>query len=308
VTTTAHHGGEPGLTVRRLTTSVAEVVHSEPEARWIVAQAAGLSPGSLLSVFDTAVTEETSEAAHLMARRRAGGEPLQYILGTWSFRQLEVLVDRRALVPRPETEQVVEVALAEIRRRASGPGAVSPQPMVVTDLGTGSGVIALSVALEMGDSVAAVWATDASPAALDLAGDNLAILAHSHPPAAARVHLAQGSWFDALPEGLMGQLQVVVSNPPYVSAQEWSGLDPVVRDYEPHSALVPGVTGLEAFEILISQAHRWLVPGGGLVLEMAPHQAATLTTMAHGAGYGDVTVLGDLSGRPRVLVATSAHV
>jgi len=285
------------------------MVHSESEARWIVAHAAGLSPGSLLSVFETAVTEETSEAAHLMARRRVAGEPLQYILGTWSFRHLEVVVDRRALVPRPETEQVVELALAEVRRRAPRLGSgVPPQPMVITDLGTGSGVIALSVALEMGDSVDAVWATDASPAALELARDNLAGLARSHPSAAARVHLAQGSWFDALPEGLMGQVQVVVSNPPYVSAQEWSGLDPVVRDYEPHSALVPGVTGLEAFEILISQAHRWLVPGGVLVLEMAPHQAATLTTMAQGTGYGHVSVHGDLSGRPRVLVATSAHV
>jgi release factor glutamine methyltransferase len=294
--------------VRRLTTSVAEVVHSEPEARWIVAHAAGLSPRSLVSVLDTAVSEQTSETAHLMARRRADGEPLQYILGTWSFRHLEVIVDSRALVPRPETEQVVEVALAEIRRRASGSGAVPTRPMVITDLGTGSGVIALSVALEMGDSVAAVWATDVSPAALDLARDNLAVLARSHPAAAARVHLAPGSWFDALPEDLMGQVQVVVANPPYVSAREWSGLDPVVRDYEPHSALVPGVTGLEAFEILIAQAHRWLVPGGGLVLEMAPHQAATLTAMAEGAGYGDVTVHGDLSGRPRVLVARSAHV
>jgi release factor glutamine methyltransferase len=235
-----------------------------------------------------------------MVDRRAAGEPLQYVLGSWSFRHLEVRVDRRALIPRPETEQVVATALDMLDGRSAAMADGAGRGVVV-DLGTGSGVIALSLAVES-DGVE-VWATDISGAALELANRNLADMAAAHPEPATRVHLVEGTWFGALPSSLAGQVRLVVSNPPYVSEEEWSALDPVVRDYEPRLALVPGASGLEALELLVDQARRWLIPGGGLVLELAPHQADTMAARAETAGYVDVAVRTDLAGRARTLVA-----
>jgi release factor glutamine methyltransferase len=279
--------------------SVATVLHSEPEAKWLVAAAAGIAPENLLSSLDGPVSADTVDAVRRMTQRRTGGEPLQYVLGTWSFRHLEVAVDSRALVPRPETEQVVELALAELRRL----GADTPTtPPVVVDLGTGSGVIALSIALEAEGDIE-VWATDVSPSALELARANLSQLGRLHPGAAARLQVVEGSWFDALPDRLAGHLRMVVSNPPYVSAAEWADLDPVVRDHEPRPALVAGDTGREALDLLLHQARRWLAPGGALVLELAPHQAAGMSALAERAGYVEIRVGSDLAGRERALLA-----
>jgi release factor glutamine methyltransferase len=310
-------------TVRRLVASVSSRLHSDSDARWIVAQAADIAPGELLTALDTPVSGATVAAADVMAGRRATGEPLQYVLGSWSFRRLELRVDRRALVPRPETEQVVEVALEELRRLRGRVGPPATDRLVVVDIGTGSGAIALSLALE-GSAPAGgrvtrpgarpmtadleVWATDSSPMALELARTNLEDFADSHPAAAARVRLVEGSWFEALPRRLEGHLGLVVSNPPYVSASEWTSLDPEIRDHEPRTALVPGPTGFEGLELLVDQGRRWLAPGGSLVLELAPQQADPVTAMAESAGYLDVRVLPDLAGRPRTLVARRSDV
>lgn len=317
------HPDHPGLdhdapirTVGQLVASVSTRLHSENEGRWIVAQAATIAPARILTVLDDPVSAETVEAVRVMVQRRTAGEPLQYILGTWSFRDLEVNVDPRALVPRPETEQVVEVALIELQRLSRERGEAT-DPLVAVDLGTGSGVIALSLALEAVDAVRpssasagkatdieiAVWATDVSLPALELARINLAGLARRDAAAASRLTLAEGSWFDALPPRLAGHVHLVVSNPPYVSAAEWTVLDPEVRDHEPHNALVPGESGLEAIEILVDQARSWLAPGGVLVVELAPHQAATVLSLAERAGYLDADVLPDLAGRARALTA-----
>jgi release factor glutamine methyltransferase len=302
VTTADTDPDAPVISVGRLVQSVSEVVHSESEAKWLVAEAAGIAPGTLLSSLDRPVPTDVVDAVHLMAQRRAGGEPLQYVLGTWSFRHLEVAVDPRALVPRPETEQVVEVALEELRRRADLDGEDRKTPYVVVDLGTGTGVIALSLALEAMVDVE-VWATDASPTALALARANLSRLGALQPAAAARVRLVAGSWFDALPHRLAGHLQLVVSNPPYVSAAEWADLDPEVREHEPRPALVSGDTGLEALDLLLDQARQWLAPGGSIVFELAPHQSALMAARAGKAGYLDVRVRPDLAGRERALSA-----
>ena len=129
------------------------------------------------------------------------------------------------------------------------------------------------------------------------------MLSGRSPRAAARVHSASGSWFGALPSELLGRVHLVVSNPPYVSEAEWESLDPVVRDHEPASALVPGPTGFEAIDALLEEAPRWLAPGGSLVVEIAPGQAAAVANGAAELGYEMSEVRDDLAGRHRMLVA-----
>ena len=171
------------------------------------------------------------------------------------------------------------------------------RPLVV-DLGTGTGAIALSVAAEV--EGAEVWATDLDPAALALAAENRA---RTGLPVALR----RGVWYAALPEGLAGRVDLVVSNPPYVSEGEWPGLDAEVH-CEPRVALVAGAgsdgtPGLAAVEEVIVGAPDWLGPAGAVVVELAPAQATAAVSVARRAGFGDVRVARDLAGRDRTLVA-----
>lgn len=230
-----------------------------------------------------------------MVERRLAGEPLQYVLGRWSFRGLDLEVDPRVLIPRPETEVVAEVAIAEARRATAAAG--DEGPFVVADLGTGSGALALALAVELDG--AEVWATDASPDALAVALSNL----RAAGTAGSRVRLAGGMWYEALPAAVRGRLRVIVSNPPYVTEAEFSGLAREVRDHEPLGALVAGPTGRESLEHLVAGGLDWLEPGGALVLELAPDQAELMRAAAERAGYTDVAVHTDLAGRERVLVA-----
>ena len=232
--------------------------------------------------------------------RRAAGEPLQYVLGSWGFFGLDLLVDRRVLIPRPETETVVQHAIAEVERLGERVGRADPWAGALThyavaDLGTGSGAIALALAASLPD--AEVWATDASDDALAVARANLA----GAGTTAARVRVAAGTWFGALPDTLRGGLLVVVSNPPYVAADE--DLPPVVREWEPADALVAGPTGMEALELLIAEAPGWLDPAGTLVLELAPHQGEAAAGLARDAGFAEVLLRHDLTGRIRTLIA-----
>ena len=247
---------------------------------------------------ETAAEASRTRLAALV-RRRLDGEPLQYVLGRWPFRRLDLLVDRRVLIPRPETEVVAEVALAEARELHLPPlNRASGRPFVVADLGTGSGALALALATELPD--AEVWATDRSTAALDVARANLAALG---PSTASRVHFVEGMWYEALPGGLRGRLRVIVSNPPYVAEAEFAGLPAEVRDHEPTAALVAGPSGRESLEALVAGGLDWLAPGGALVLELAPDQAPPMRAAAEAAGYEAVAVHRDLTGRDRVLAA-----
>jgi release factor glutamine methyltransferase len=229
-----------------------------------------------------------------MVARRKAGEPLQYVLGRWGFRQLDLLVDRRVLIPRPETEQVVAAALECL---ADLPGVSAGDPVIV-DLGTGSGAIALSLALE--GKRGQVWGTDASPDALAVARANLAGMGGS---AAARVRLVEGSWWSALPASLRGQVALAVSNPPYVSSAEMTSLPTEVAHWEPGAALEAGPTGLEAIAVIVAEAGEWLARPGAMVLELAPHQADAAIELARAAGFESVRVEPDLAGRDRALVA-----
>jgi len=298
-------GAEPAesATVRSLMASATRSLGSAAEGRWILAHALGVPATELVTHLDDDASARLDDVRHMVDRRR-GGEPLQYVLGTWAFRTLELSVDRRVLVPRPETEQVVEVALDELRRLA--PGIHSGDTLVTADLGSGSGAIALSLAAEWsagpGTPDLEVWATDVSGDALDVLHANLASVSADRADVARRVRTAPGSWFGALPARLAGGLHLVVSNPPYVSAQEWESLDPEVRDHEPRSALVPGPTGFEAVEEILGEARRWLAPGGVVVLELAPDQASSALQAARELGYVGAVARRDLAGRLRMVV------
>jgi release factor glutamine methyltransferase len=290
--------------VRDLVISAAEALGSAPEARWIVAHVTGMSARDLMAKSATAVTPAEAQTVREMVGERLAGRPLQYVLGTWGFRTLEVRVDPRVLIPRPETEQVVTAALEELDAQATHSATASG--LLAVDLGTGSGAIALSLALEFdGSPPLEVWATDVSADALDLFHENLALLAGRSPQAAARVHAASGSWFDALPADLAGRVHLVVSNPPYVSEAEWESLEPVVREHEPVGALVSGPRGLEAIEALLDEARHWLAPGGSIVVEIAPGQATAVENRATELGYEMTEVRDDLAARHRMVVARS---
>jgi release factor glutamine methyltransferase len=277
------------LTWRGLWAQVQAVLGSSMEARRIVERSSGYDGPDLLLHLDEPVPARAVPFTESMVERRAHGEPLQYVLGRWGFRQLDLLVDRRVLIPRPETEVVVDAVLVELRRLAL------PRAPMVVELGTGSGAIALSIARETQRTQ--VWGTDSSPAALAVARANLAGLG-SGP--ATRVRLSQGRWFRALPDELRGRIDLIVSNPPYVA--EGEELPPEVADWEPDHALVAGPTGLEALAEIVEEAPRWLSRPGVLVLEVAPHQATTILDLARQAGLTEVGARPDLQGRLRVVV------
>ncbi len=274
---------------------VAGVESPEREARWMVEEASGHEGAELAGVLDAEPVERAGRRLESMVRRRAAGEPLQYVLGRWSFRGLDLMVDRRVLIPRPETESVVEVVLGEVDRLAEPEaGGSDPGPVVVADLGTGSGAIALSVASERVGTL--VWAVDVSADALAVATANLVGLGR----AAARVRVAEGSWFGALPGELRGTLGVVASNPPYVDAG--ADLPAEVVDWEPHSALFAADEGRSDLRELVTTAGDWLVAEGALVCEISPEQAAWAAELA-AVHFADVEVRPDLAGRDRVLLA-----
>ena len=285
------------LTVGQLQSDIAAqllaagVEDYEISARRIVEEATGIEFGSLPLEDENPVTRRVVARVDAMSQRRAAGEPLQYVIGSWGFRQLDLAVDSRALIPRPETEVVAGFGidlLEEIRQSSEG-------ELLVADMGTGSGAIALSIAQEV--SQARVYATDVSEEALALARSNLAGLGSD----AARVSLHHGDWFAALPNELFGQLHLLISNPPYISPDD--DLPQAVRNWEPATALIAGVDGFVCLLALTQQGRDWLRPGGWLILECASNQAQRLSDLATARGYEATTIGRDLSGAQRLVAA-----
>jgi release factor glutamine methyltransferase len=278
------------ITWRQLLVETAEVLGDDAEARWLCQEASGLEGREWLLGLDQAATQGGVARLDAMVARRRGGEPLQYVMGHWAFRRLDLLVDRRVLIPRPETELLVEVAL-EL-------AASQPDPLVVADLGTGSGAVALALADELFPRPVAIWACETDEAALDVARANLAGVGR----AGTTVRMALGWWFEALPPELAGELALVVSNPPYL-ADDDPAVELPVRDWEPAGALFAGPDGLDALREVIAGAPAWLRPGGALMCEIGAGQGRAVAALAEGAGLVDVEIRPDLAGLDRILVA-----
>jgi len=278
------------VTWRTLLNETIEVLGERPQARWICETACGLDGDEFLAELDEPATERMVAQLDAMVARYRAGEPLAYVMGHWSFRTIELMVDRRVLIPRPETEMVAGRAL-ELAR------GVADQRRVV-DLGTGSGAIGLSLAAELPIMGTEVWLTDYSTDAVDVARANAIGLGR----AAANVRLSHGSWFDALPVDVRGEIDVVVSNPPYIADGDPEVAESVL-EYEPHTALFAGDDGLDDVRTIARDARDWLRSGGWLVMEIGYQQGEAVKALLEGFGYVDVTIGNDLTGRPRIAEA-----
>lgn len=265
-------------------------------AQWLCEHASGCDANEFGDILDELVSERSAQHLHSMLARYATGEPLQYVMGRWAFRRLDLLVDPRVLIPRPETELLVEhvtrYALQKIRDVGRG--------VTIADLGTGSGAVGLSVLHELPFESAEVWMTDVSEDALHVARANAAGIGRN----AVGARFGHGSWYQALPEDLRGSLDAVVSNPPYIATG-----DPLVGDsvlnWEPHNALFAGTDGLNDLRVVVSGATDWLVPGGLLAVEMGFTQATAVSQLFESMGFNNVSVHKDLAGLDRFVTGTS---
>lgn len=256
------------------------------DAEHLLAHALGTSRLQLYLQFDRPLTPDELDLFRPFLRRRAAREPLQYIVGRAAFRELELRTDARALIPRPETEVLVEKVLEWARGRAD---------LTAVDVGTGTGCIALSLLKE--GPFTHVWGVDPSPDALELAGINAAGVAE-----ATGLALVQGEGLGALPPGV--RVNVVVSNPPYVREDEAAGLQPEIRDHEPHLALFAGADGLAVVRQVVAGAEDRLVAGGLLALEIGAGQGSAVLELVGASGaFRDAAVHRDLSGKPRIVTA-----
>ncbi len=246
------------------------------DAEILLAHVLGVSRAALALERRRSLTPRERERIELLAARRERREPLQYVLGEWGFRRLVLGVDRRALIPRPETEVVVERALALLAGR--------DRPRVL-DVGTGSGAIALALADE--HPGARVTAVDASEGALELARANAA-------RTGLAIELRRHDLYAGLPPG---PWELVVSNPPYVAPADREALPPEVREWEPPEALF----GERALDAVAAGAARVLAERGALVLEVGDGQAARVAGLLRELGYRRVRVTPDLAGRDRVV-------
>ncbi len=257
------------------------------EAKWILEEVTGTSGAEFVDAMDGCATVRGVAQLDAMVARRTSGEPIQYVLGHWAFRNLDLLVDQRVLIPRPETEVVAGLAIDEIDRLEK------PQASVV-DLGTGSGAIGLAIATERPGTH--VVLTDRSEAALAVARANLAGLGRS----GRSVTIQCGEWFAALPESQRGTVDLIVSNPPYIAHHE--ALDPSVVDWEPEMALRSNDDGFDDLRLIVRESMDWLTTNGVLVLEMAPGQTASVAELAEQVGF-DAEVYRDVAGLERAVVA-----
>ena len=258
------------------------------DAEWLLSTALGVDRLQLYLQYDRPLSPEEREAFKPLLRRLASREPLQYIIGRSAFRQLELKTDPRVLIPRPETEVLVQ----EVLDWASAAGKSLGR---VWEMGTGTGAVALSLAME--GACTTIVATDSSPDALSVAADNA-----ERYDVSGLVEFREGSLFEPLEEG--EEFDVIVSNPPYIAEGEKGELQPEVRDWEPPEALFAGEDGLDVIRQLVAGAPEHLLAGGFLALECGLGQAERIATDLNGTGaFAAVRIRPDLTGRPRFVIA-----
>ena len=247
------------------------------DARRLLAHAVGVEAGRLTLILPEPVTQEAEARFAALLQRRAGREPVSHLLGYREFYGRRFKVTRNVLDPRPETEILIEVALQDAFAS-------------VIDLGTGSGCILLTLLAEMPEARGV--GTDLSEDACRVAEDNMHAL-----DLGERAAILRTSWAD----GIEGQVDLVVSNPPYIGLDEMDGLSPEVHDHEPHMALTDGGDGLSAYGEISQQAAGLLRIGGRLIVEIGPTQAVAVAQMFSDNGFEKVRVIQDLDGRDRVV-------
>lgn len=264
--------------------AAAGVEDARRSAEWMLEEAAGVSRVALLAQGHEPVTDEERDAFEEMLARRLRREPLQYVIGHADFYGLRLAVDPAVLIPRPETEEVVEEALRQIA------GFEAPW---VLDVGTGSGAIALAIKHERPD--AEVFACDVSTEALGVAARNADRLG-------LEVTFIHGDALaPAFADGVPGCFDAIVSNPPYVPDEEAAALAPEVRDHEPGLALFTGPDPLRFFRAIAGHATRILKPGGRLVFECHTDHAPAVERLLGESGFADVALKADLARRPRIV-------
>ena len=270
----------------------AGIANAVQEARWLLAYALEMRHHELASRTEQSVTAERLARVMAVVRRRESREPLQYILGAQEFCGLEFSVTPAVLIPRPETELLIQET---VREGGFAAGAV------LVDVGTGSGCVAVTLATILGGM--RIFALDCSHDALSVAKGN----AERHGVSDKIVWL-KGDLLSPLREySVAGTVDAIVSNPPYIAESEWAGLQPEVRDYEPRQALLAGPQGTEFHERLIHDSKQFLVPGGLLVMELGQGQAPLVRQLAEAAGgYTGINTVKDEASIERVLIARRA--
>ena len=264
--------------------------HPRRSAEWLLSAATGLSRVEIYAFHDRPLSDAERTSLRESVRRRAAGEPLQYVTGEVAFRHLVLKVRPGVLIPRPETEVLVDTVLPETARILAERGEV-----VVLDLCTGSGCIALSIASECPG--ATVFATDISALAIEIAAENTARLGLSDA-----VTTLTGDLFSALPPEARQALDVVISNPPYVPSADVPQLPAEVAGFEPRLALDGGPDGLEVFRRILAGGREWLRPGGLIAIELDQRMVQKAAAEAV-EWYEDVRVVSDLAGRDRIISA-----
>lgn len=236
-----------------------------------------------VDLYTADVTESDASRYRILVEQRRRGVPLQHLEETIPFGPVTVRVDRRALIPRPETELLFDEAASTLGR--AGPGST------IVDLGTGTGALALALRHRFPE--ARVIATDVSPEALSLAAENA-------ERNRMEIELFEGDLFDALPDGVKGRIDLLVANPPYVAEHEYALLPAEIRDYEPRLALVGGERGVEVLERIAEEVYWWLAEGGWLFCEIGETQAEQALELFSPWLFCEIR--DDLAGRPRIVV------
>ena len=262
--------------------------NARSEACWMLEELLEVSAAGLSTRLQEPMPERIAQTFREQIRRRASGEPLQYVIGNVDFFNVRLEVGPGVLIPRPETEELVEFVVETLFNGAS--------PNSICDVCTGSGAIALALATAF--SNAHVWGTDISREALAWAERNLLRLALGN------VTFLQGDLFAPLPRE--ARFELITANPPYVSASAYEGLENVIKDYEPRLALAAADEGLALLKRIVKEAWNWLLPKGWLVCEIGDDQGDAMKELLENEGYEDISIRQDMAHRDRMAVGRKA--